>query len=114
MCTGARVTYEALLKELRAELKKGGIVEAPLRAEGWHVDGLCDHEEGRVYVDPAPTITEILLHELLHRRFPRWGEKRVDKTAARLLRSMNSRQASWWSRQFKQRKVTLKTPVRAD
>lgn len=114
MHPGARVTLEALLKELKAELKKGGIVEAPLRAKGWHLDGLCVHEEGRVYVDPSPSITEILLHELLHRRYPRWGEKRVDTTATRLLRSMSSQQAAWWSQQYRRRKRTITTPVRAD
>jgi hypothetical protein len=103
-----------LLKELRAELKKGGIVEAPIRGKGWHLDGLFDPNKGEVYVDLDATITEILLHELLHRRFPRWGEKRVDKTANRLLRSMNSRQAAWWARQFRQRKRTITTPVSAD
>jgi hypothetical protein len=108
------ILLDDLFKELRAELKKGRITEAPLRGKGWHIDGLCNHDEGRVYVDPAPTIAEILMHELLHRRFPRWGEKRVDKTARRLLRSMNSRQAAWWARQYQRRKRTITTPVSAD
>lgn len=108
------LTLDALLKELRAELKKGGIVQAPIRANGWHVDGLCDHEGGTVYVDPAPAITETLLHELLHRRYPRWGEKRVDVTAKRLLRFMTPRRARWWAQQFNQRKRTLTTPISAD
>ena len=106
------MTFDELLKGLRAELKKGDIVEAPIRGKGWHIDGLCHN--GKVYVDPAPTIAEILMHELLHRRFPRWGEKRVEKTANRLLRSMNSRQAAWWARQYERRKRTVKTPVSAD
>jgi hypothetical protein len=106
------MTFDDLLKELRDELKKGDIVEAPLRGKGWHIDGLC--HDGTVYVDPAPTITEILLHELLHRRYPRWGEKRVNKTAGRLLRSMNSRKAAWWARQYQRRKRTSTTPVSAD
>lgn len=106
--------HASLLKRLRAELKKGGIHEAQLRAKGWHIDGLCDHEKGAVYVDPAPTITEILLHELLHRMYPRWGEKRVDKTSRQLLRAMTSRQVRWWARNYEQIKHTLTTPVSAD
>jgi hypothetical protein len=105
---------DVLLKELRAELKKGGIVQAPLRATGLHVDGMCNHDEGRVYIDPAPAITETLLHELLHRRYPRWGEKRVDVTAKRLLRYMTPRRARWWAEQFNQRKRTITTPISAD
>lgn len=108
----AQPTFDALLKELRHELKKGEIIEAPIRGKGWHLDGLC--YRGRVYVDPAPTITEILLHELLHRRYPRWGEKRVHRTAASLLSSMDSRKAAWWARQYHQRKRTITTPVSAD
>ena len=107
-------TYDDLMKTLRAEFRKGGIHEAPLKAKGWHLDGLCDHEKGAVYVDPAPSVTEALLHEVLHRRFPRWGEARVDATARRLLRSMNSRQVQWWYRQFQHLKTTLTSPVNAD
>ena len=105
-------TFEQLLAELRTELKRGNIVEAPLRSKGWHVDGLSYGDT--VYVDPAPSIAEIILHELLHRRFPRWGEKRVDTTARRLLRSMNSRQAAWWSREYQRRKSISRTAVSAD
>ena len=105
---------DELLHMLRTEFKKGGIHEAPLLAKGWHLNGLCDFDRGSVYIDPAPTVVETLLHEMLHRRFPRWGEKRVDRTAARLLRCMNSRQVQWWYRQYQNRKTTLTTPVSAD
>lgn len=108
------VLHADLLKVLRAELKKGGIHEATLTAKGWHLDGLCDHEKGAVYVDPAPNVVETVLHEVLHRRYPRWGERRVDRTAKQLLRSMTTRQVRWWYRQFQSRKTTLTTPVRAD
>jgi hypothetical protein len=108
------VPHDELLRVLKAELKKGGIHEASLKAKGWHLDGMCNHDKGAVYVDLAPTVTEILMHELLHRRFPRWGEKRVDTTARRLLRSMNTRQVQWWNRQFQQHKTTITTPVDAD
>lgn len=107
-------TNDELLKLLRGDLRKGGIHEASLKAKGWHLDGMCDWDKGTVYVDPAPTVTETLLHEMLHRRYPRWGEKRVDLTAQRLLRSMNSRQARWWYRQFQSLKTTLTKPVSAD
>ena len=103
-----------LLRTLRAEAKKGHIHQAEIKAKGWHVDGLCDHDEGAVYVNPAPSIAEIFLHELLHRRFPRWGEKRVDRTARHLLRCMSPRQVRWWAKQFQQTKTTLTTPVSAD
>lgn len=105
---------DELLKALKAEFRKGGIHEARIKSKGWHLDGLCDLDKGAVYVDPAPAVVETLLHEVLHRTFPRWGERRVDTTARRLLRSMNSRQVRWWYRQFQRSKTTLTTPVSAD
>lgn len=108
------MTAEDMLAALSTELRKGRIVEAELKAEGWHLDGVCDFNTGHVYVDPAPSVTEALLHEMLHRRFPRWGEKRVDASAKRLIRSMTSRQVQWWYRQFKRRKKTSRKPVNVD
>lgn len=106
--------HAELLQILKVEFRKGGIHEAPLTAKGWHLDGMCDWEKGAVYVDPAPSVTEALLHEVLHRRYPRWGEKRVNTTARSLLRSMTSQQVRWWYRQFQKSKTTITTPVSAD
>ena len=108
------MTSAELLTALKAELRKGRIYEAPLRSNYEHVDGMYDDANGRVYVNPAPQVAETLLHEVLHRRFPRWGEKRVTRTAKQLMRQMTARQAQWWYAQFKRLKKTIREPIRAD
>lgn len=100
-----------LKAELWRELRDGrGVHEAELRYPGWHLDGLC--EGGKVYVDPAPSIVETLLHELLHRARPRWGERRVDAEAKRMLRQMSTQEVRRWYRTYQRVKQSRVTPVR--
>lgn len=86
-----------ILADLVDEFNKGDIYEAPLEADGWHYLGAIT-EDDRVYVDPAPLVVEILFHELLHRRYPRWGEKRVQRMAGRLLAVLSDKQKRQWYR----------------
>ncbi len=88
-----------LLELLAVELKRGGVTEAAIISNGSHVHGLCDDQQ--VIVNPAPAIVEILLHELLHRRFPRWGERRVHRTAERLIYYMDTAAVRSWHRKYK-------------
>lgn len=37
--------------------------------------GVC--EGGRITIDEAPHLVETMLHELVHRMRPRWGERRT-------------------------------------
>ena len=89
------------LEELHDEFQRGGIAEANLRGNPDHLHGLCDWNTGRVYVNPRPGIVETLLHELIHRRHPRWGEKRVDGEARRLLSKMSDAAVAYWYRKYK-------------
>lgn len=83
------------LDDLRDELERGHVYECSLRDPRWHLDGLRDGES--IYIDPRPAILEALLHELLHRRKPRWGERRVTSEARRLLARMkDGDMAAWW------------------
>jgi hypothetical protein len=91
------VTIEqlALLDDLSDELKRGRIYECSLRATTWQPDGLQDGEN--IYIDPRPAILETLVHELLHRRKPRWGERKVTATARALVVRMDeATKARWW------------------
>jgi hypothetical protein len=100
-----------LLQELESEFKRGGIVEASIRSKDWHVSGLC--ESDRVIINPAPDVVDTLMHELLHRRYPRWGEKRVSQTAHRLVSRMSPDDVSRWYRRY-QRVAKKRRPVEAD
>lgn len=90
----------ATVEEVWAELQKGAITEADLRDPTCHLDGLCDYGSQRVYVNPKPSVVETLLHELIHRRHKRWGEKRVDYEAKRLLSMMSHAEVARWYRRY--------------
>lgn len=103
----------ALLKSaLRDELKRGGVHEADIRDPKWHIDGLCDGR--KVYVNPAPGVVEALIHELTHRRYPRWSETRVLSESKRLMAFLSEREVREWYRTFQRVAVKRKTPVRLE
>lgn len=85
----------ANLDDLWDELHRGKVYECVLYDPRWHLDGLKDGEN--VYIDPRPSILETLTHELIHRRHPRWGERRVTREARRLIGRMTEMDmAKWW------------------
>lgn len=83
------------LDDLLDEMNRGRIVECSLRDPRWHLDGLQDGEH--IYIDPRSAVLETLLHELLHRRKPRLGERAVTREARRLFGTMDElTKARWW------------------
>ncbi len=87
----------ALLDDLEDEMGRGRVYECSLRSGQWQMDGLKDGE--KIYIDPRPAILETLVHELLHRRKPRWGERKVTVTARNLVVRMDEgTKAKWWAR----------------
>jgi hypothetical protein len=103
----ARIIH-ATLADVTAELARGGIIEAPISAPGQHVSGYCDRDTEIVCVNPLPELADTLIHELVHRRWPRWGETRVcaetrhvmgtmtDADVAALVRSYRRRRHKRW------------------
>lgn len=98
------------LEDLEDELAKGRVTEAELRDPTHHLDGFCDYSSRRVYVDPRPGVVEALRHELIHRRFPKWGERRVDAEAKRILGRMTDTTLTHWYRTYQETKRTRKRP----
>lgn len=85
------------LDDLMDELNRGKVYECTLRDPSWRLDGL-QHGQA-IYIDPRPAILETLVHELLHRRKPRWSERRVSQEARTLLSKMGDTElALWWRR----------------
>lgn len=83
------------LDDLMDELSRGQVYECSLRMKTWQADGLLDGQ--RIYVDPRPAILETLIHELIHRRKPRLGERTVTRMARLLvLRMDDATKARWW------------------
>jgi hypothetical protein len=93
-----------VLAELAEELARGKVYEGALLSKRLIVHGLCDYETGAVHVDPVPHVTEVLLHELLHRRWPSWSERRVDREATRLVSGMTRQQLQVWYRRYQKAK----------
>jgi hypothetical protein len=48
----------------------------------------------------VPYVVETLCHELLHRRYPSWSERRVDREAFRLVSGMTRQQLQAWYRRY--------------
>lgn len=106
-------TFNALMVELRAEFANGKVYQAEIHSDGELVEGLFQPSTGAVYVDPAPNVVDTLLHELLHRRYPRWGERRVSDTARRLVTAMSDDERRWWYRAYR-RVAKRRRPVKVE
>lgn len=102
-----------MLTELAEELARGKVYEATLQARTQIVYGLCDYETGAVIVDPVPHVVEVVLHELLHRRYPSWSERRVDREGRRLVSGMTRPQLVSWYRRY-QRAKRKRGPIDTD
>jgi hypothetical protein len=93
-----------VLAELAEELSRGKVYEGALLSKGQITYGMCDYNTGAVHVDPVPYVVETLLHELLHRRWPSWSERRVDREAFRLVSGMSRQQMQTWYRRYQRAK----------
>ncbi len=107
-------TFDALMTELRAELAKGRVYQSEIQSDGELVEGLYEPGSGNVYVDPSPNVVDTLLHELLHRRYPRWGERRVSQTAHRLVSAMSDSERRSWYRAYRKTAKKMTKPVMVD
>jgi len=67
--------------------------------------------ERKIYVNPTVPTVEILIHELLHRLYPRWGEKRVQNETRRIVRLMDDSEMKKWHRAYKKVVRVQKKPV---
>lgn len=93
------LTPAEMLEDLWDELARGKVYEANLRSEKFVVDGLQSGQD--VFIDPRPAIIETLIHELLHRRKPRFAERTVEGVARRLIASMDEATKNKWYREYR-------------
>jgi hypothetical protein len=105
---------DILLAAISSEMARGDVYEAEIQAKDYHCLGAMTIVDQRVYVDPAPMVVETLFHELLHRRYPRWGEKRVNKTAAGLLATLTDAEKRRWYRRYQRTARKVTAPVRIE
>ena len=91
------------LDDLMNEMDRGKVYECSLRDPQWHLDGLWQGD--CVFIDPRPSIILALLHELIHRRFPRLGERSVDRASRKLVSSMSDAELLRWWKMYNRVKV---------
>lgn len=104
--------FDAMMVELRAEFANGKVFQAEIQSDGELVEGLYEPSSGAVYIDPVPNVVDTLIHELLHRRYPRWGERRVSVTAHQLVSAMSDEERRLWYRAYQRIAKKVKRPVR--
>lgn len=106
-------TPDVLLEELTHELDRGFIYEATLIADdGAHLEGLCNHENQHITINPKVSIVSALLHELIHRRYPSWSERRVRREEKRVMQHLSLQDVETWHRRYR-RAVRRRRPVDA-
>lgn len=102
-----------LIDELTHELDRGFIYEATLITDdGAHLEGLCNHENQHITINPQVPIVAVLLHELIHRRYPTWSERRVRREEKRALQQLSQQDIQTWFRRYR-RAVRKRRPVDA-
>lgn len=97
--------------DLWHEWDRGRFFECSLRSQRDQIDGIQQGED--IYVDPRPAILETVIHEMLHRRYRRWGEKRVRRESQRLVLSMDESTKRRWYAAYR-RVVRKRAPVDCD
>ena len=101
----------SLIDDLTEEFENGRIYEATIITDdGWHLWGLYDPDKGSVTIDPRVPIVSTLLHELIHRRYPEWSEKKVRRAENRAMRQLSPEAVRAWYRRYR-RAVRKRRPV---
>lgn len=101
-----------LVEAITDELGKGLIFEAPIVGSKDHIEGLCNWENGEVTVNPSVSVVDTLVHELLHRRFPKWSEDRVRAETWRVMKSFSAADVRAWYQKYKRFARRKSRPVR--
>lgn len=107
-----RPKVSTLLEAITDEFGKGRIFEAPIVGSKDHVEGLCNWESGDVTVNPSVSVVDTLVHELLHRRFPKWSEERVRVETWRVMKQFSPADVRAWYRKYKRAAKRRRGPVR--
>ena len=101
---------EERLSEVAEELAKGRIYEATLIDPTHHLEGLCDTDTQKITINPKVSIVDSLIHELLHRRYPSWSERKVREETRTLMGQLTHQDLQTWYQRYR-RAVKKRRPV---
>lgn len=89
----------ALLVRVLTEIGKGRITEGFIHDKHEFVEGITDGHW--ITVNPAISVCDTLIHEVLHRLEPEWSENYVRRTTTFLLRRMSNEQVAQLYEEYK-------------
>ena len=104
------MTADDRLREVAIELGKGRIYEATLLDPTHHLEGLCDQATQSITINPKVSVVDSLIHELLHRRYPAWSERRVLLETRKLMGRLSHHDVTVWYQRYR-RAVRKRRPV---
>jgi hypothetical protein len=92
-----------LLLRVLAELGAGQIREAFIPSEKhFFVDG---ETEGRaITINPVPEVVDTIIHELLHRLYPRWSERYIKNRTSYLMKRMTDEEVQLLYEEYQRRR----------
>ena len=100
----------ALIGQVWAEIGAGRITEAFIKDGRMLTDGYYNGN-GHITVNPQHQIVDTVIHECLHRAFPKWTESYVRRTTTYLRRRMSDEEVQAMYSEYKKRAKTRKTPM---
>jgi hypothetical protein len=102
-----------LLGRVWAELGSGRITEAYLPSDKHHfVEG--EIAGGHITVNPAPSVVDSAIHEILHRLHPTWSENYIRRTTTHIMRRMTDEEVQAFYLEFQRRSRKRKRPMRIE
>ena len=98
-----------------AELARGKLVEVAITHPTERVYGFCDRGAEVVAINRYPPgLADPLVHEMLHRRFPKWGEPRIKRETRYIMRRLSDQDVANLCRSYRRRMCKLKRTVKLD
>lgn len=83
-----RIARDPLLVEVIAAIGAGRLMVESIHSDEAFVDGMME-PDGYVTINPAPSIVDTAIHEMLHRMRPQWSERAVRAKTTRLIRQLS-------------------------
>jgi hypothetical protein len=91
-----------LMGRVWAELGSGRITEGFIESTPGHFIEGCE-DGGHITVNPAPSVVDTAIHEILHRLHPDWDENYVRRTTGYIMRRMHDSEIQAFYEEFQRR-----------
>jgi hypothetical protein len=100
----------ALIGTVFAEVGRGRITTTFIKDGQTMTDGFYNGA-GHIYVNETNSIADTVIHECLHRAFPKWSESYVRRTTTYLMRRLSNEEVLTLMEIYRKRAKKRKRPV---